>query len=1271
MTAPQPGEESLFDAARRIADPDRRAAYLRQACRGDAALRGRVERLLRAVEQDPKFLEAPAAELSAAADAPGRTIGPFKLLQLIGEGGMGRVYMAEQEHPVRRKLALKVIKAGMDTRQVVARFEAERQALALMDHPSIAKVLDGGTTPDGRPFFVMELVKGVPITKFCDGNRLTVRDRLVLFADVCHAVQHAHMKGVIHRDLKPSNVLVAPYDGKPVPKVIDFGVAKAAGQPLTDKTLFTEFGAVVGTPEYMSPEQAELNNLDIDTRSDVYSLGVLLYELLTGTTPLTRERLSGTPLVEVLRLIREEEPPRPSTRLGTTQELPAIAAMRGADPKRLAGLVRGELDWIVMRALEKDRNRRYETAAALAADVGRYLADEPVLACPPSVAYRVRKFARRNHRALLTAAVVGVALLLAAGTLGWAIRDAASRRAKLADDARGSMRHELDWAERLLREGKRLEAVATWERAARLEPEAAPDGPLRERLADLKRQLDDAARDEEFVTGFENIRLREATNVRVEPGRSGFDHPAAVRKIRDLLGRYGFEVGVTPPADVAARLAPRPEAVRAQLVAALHAGADRAEGLPGARDWAKAVLDGAERDPWRVQVLRTIPRGDLRELERLAHTADLRDQPAEFLVRVAKELSRRSPEAGLAFFFRVRERYPGDFWANTELGRVLVHQGRAAEAVRYFTAALALRPDNPGALVNRGHALYHAREWAAAAADFQTAADLAPGYTAAHRNLGFTLERLQEWKRAATALRRVTELQADDGDAHAALGHALLECGDREGALAASNRAIALKLPSASGRAVGHALLANHDGWGALATLPLAVDPDQSLAEAYWATGRVRKDSGDLPGAIAAYRQAVAWDARNPAIYHDLGVALGAGGDRDRAVAALTNAVALNPKSTRSLNSLGNALMAKKDFAAAEAAFRRAVAADPDYAPAHDGLGRALLARGDVPGGMAEHRRAIALDPTEPVFRYNLGNALADNKEFDEAEAVYRDALARNPKYAEAHYNLGLVLVAKKDVPAAMAAFRTAIAIDPKHAKAHNNLGALLARTNNLPAAIASFRTAIALDPEDAQAHLNLGEALANQGKWDDATTAVREAVRLNPDRPFAFALLGDLLRIRGESAEAVAAYKQAVARQPGHQHSHAMLAALLTTCPDPRHRDAKRAAEAARKLIELGDEYNGRTFLGWAEYQAGDYKASVASLEKAMTVSRPKPGGGAGQWLVLAMAHWRLGNKDEARRWYDRAARSLDGQKNPPDHLARFRAEATELLGADPAPKK
>jgi WD40 repeat protein/serine/threonine protein kinase len=443
--------EDIFLAAIEKATPEERAAYLNEACRSDAELRRRVERLLAAYPKAGGFLEQPPAEAPPPA-AGGATVdsapglpetrdygdptarvgailaGKYKLIEEIGEGGMGTVFMAQQTEPVKRAVAVKVVKAGMDSKAVLTRFEAERQALAMMDHPNIAKVLDAGTTEGGRPFFVMELVKGKPITRYCDEHKLTPRRRLELFVPVCQAIQHAHQKGIIHRDIKPSNVQVAMYDDRPVPKVIDFGVAKAAGQALTEKTLMTGFGALVGTPEYMSPEQASLNNLDIDTRSDVYSLGVLLYELLTGTTPVDKKSLGQAAVLEILRIVREVEAPRPSAKLSTIDTLHSVAANRGTEPARLSRLMKGELDWLVMKALEKDRTRRYDTANALARDIQRYLADEVVEARPPSVGYRVSKFVRRHKGQVIAASLVLLALLVGIAGTTWGLIRAEQRR---------------------------------------------------------------------------------------------------------------------------------------------------------------------------------------------------------------------------------------------------------------------------------------------------------------------------------------------------------------------------------------------------------------------------------------------------------------------------------------------------------------------------------------------------------------------------------------------------------------------------------------------------------------------------------------------------------------------------------------------------------------------------------------------------------------------------------------------------------------------------
>jgi serine/threonine protein kinase/Tfp pilus assembly protein PilF len=474
MASWDPRVNEVFLMAIEAASTEERAAVLDRECQGDPELRRKVEALLQAHDRAGSFLEEaapglaepdPAATLAGTEtragngtspggtsagfqmdtqleqaarvaarpvpEGPGSRIGPYKLLQKIGEGGMGSVYMAEQEVPVRRRVALKIIKPGMDSEQVIRRFEAERQALALMDHPGIARVLDAGATESGRPYFVMELVNGVPITEYCDRQRLGPRERLELFTHVCAAVQHAHQKGIIHRDLKPSNVLVTLIDGKPVPKVIDFGVAKAIDQRLTERTLFTQFGGIVGTLEYMSPEQAALSGVDIDTRSDIYSLGVLIYELLTGTTPLVRERLQESAYLEILRRIREEEPPPPSSRLSESGEtLPSISAQRRTEPERLRRLVRGELDWIVMKALDKDRSRRYETASGLARDIERYLGDEPVEAGPPSARYRLGKLLRK-HRGLVatTAAFAGLLLMGALVSTYLAVRSTRAEQA--------------------------------------------------------------------------------------------------------------------------------------------------------------------------------------------------------------------------------------------------------------------------------------------------------------------------------------------------------------------------------------------------------------------------------------------------------------------------------------------------------------------------------------------------------------------------------------------------------------------------------------------------------------------------------------------------------------------------------------------------------------------------------------------------------------------------------------------------------------------------
>jgi serine/threonine protein kinase/tetratricopeptide (TPR) repeat protein len=536
--------QEVFLAVAGCADPSERIRLLDQKCGENLELRKRVVALLKA-HDDPQDLPGlPAHTIDVEAETArsrGKVIGErYKLLEQIGEGGMGTVWVAEQTQPVRRRVALKLIKPGMDSRQVLSRFEVERQALALMDHPNIAKVLDGGMTEEGRPYFVMEYVKGVPITEYCDNARLSIADRLKLFLPVCQAVQHAHQKGIIHRDLKPSNILVCLYDGQPVPKIIDFGLAKAMHQPLTEHTLYTAHGLMVGTPLYMSPEQAEFNNLDVDTRTDIYSLGVILYELLTGATPLERQKFKDAAFQEMLRLIKEEEPLKPSMRLSTSASLPTVAAQRSLDPAQLSRTVRGDLDWIVMKALEKERSRRYETANGLAKDVERYLNDEPVQACPPSAAYRFRKFAVRNKGPVLAA--TSIFLLLIVGIIGTTVGLMEARRER---DAAETARLDAIYAQQAEAEQRGIaqenarKAVA----AAKAEEQAKETAEARE--AETRAVLDfvaqkilAAARPKDEYGGLgHDVTLRQAIEAAVPFVEQNFaNQPRTEARLRDTLG---------------------------------------------------------------------------------------------------------------------------------------------------------------------------------------------------------------------------------------------------------------------------------------------------------------------------------------------------------------------------------------------------------------------------------------------------------------------------------------------------------------------------------------------------------------------------------------------------------------------------------------------------------------------------------------------------------------------------------------------------------------
>ncbi len=742
--------QEVFLAAVEEHPPDRWDEYLDEACAGDADLRAELARLLQAHAQEGSLPGRAAlgidrtAIYQALAEGPGTVIGPYRLLEQIGEGGFGVVYIAEQQQPVRRKVALKVLKPGMDTRQVVARFEAERQALALMDHPHIARILDGGETASGRPYFVMELVRGVPITDFCDQGRLTIRERLALFLSVCQAVQHAHQKGIIHRDLKPSNVLVTVQDTVPVAKVIDFGVAKALGQELTDKTLFTGLAQMIGTPLYMSPEQAGHSGLDVDTRSDVYSLGVLLYELLTGTTPFDRERFKHAGYDQVRRIIREEEPARPSTRLSTLgRAADSVSANRQSDPRHLSQMLRGELDWVAMRALEKDRNRRYETADAFAADVQRYLNDEPVQACPASAWYRFRKFARRNRGTLATSAGFGLLLLLAcgvvAGSVGWALRDREARRVAVA----ARFDQILQESGRLYLAGKVPEATAAARKAQELL--TTDDGSQ-----EMHRRLRGWLADLDLVARLEAVRLRWG------------DFLLGTPDYAEVFRAYGIDPEAIPAPEAAARIAARP--IRIDLAVALDVWAWRSRN-PGFGQRLREIAMTADPDPVRNRIRQVAARPDRAALRNLAMTLDVGTAHLAIMHMLGQRLWDSGDQAAaIAFLRRVHNQHPGDFGINLALGDMFFSAtSRSLDgALRYYTAASAVRPDSAIAHYRLGRTLFLLRRLDESIAAHRRLVAVDPRYPLAHRKLSYLLAMTGHLDEAIAVCRASPYLQTQD-----------------------------------------------------------------------------------------------------------------------------------------------------------------------------------------------------------------------------------------------------------------------------------------------------------------------------------------------------------------------------------------------------------------------------------------------------------------------------------------------------------------------------
>jgi tetratricopeptide (TPR) repeat protein len=1290
MQPAKPAIESILAAAVEMQSEAERRKFLDTACAGDADLRRRVEQLTENHFRAGDFLESPAAALPLAdtidpyrtideppgTETPGMMIGPYKLLRQIGEGGMGTVFMAEQTHPVQRMVALKIIKPGMDSRQVIARFEAERQALALMDHPNIAKVLDAGTIGPllapvlggegsgvrgyGRPYFVMELVKGVPMTKYCDEHRLSPRQRLELFMPICQAIQHAHQKGVIHRDLKPSNVLVAEHDDKPVPKVIDFGVAKATGHKLTEHTMFTEFGQVVGTLEYMSPEQAKLNALDIDTRTDIYALGVLLYELLTGTTRFEKKRLRQSALDEILRIIREEEPPKPSTRLSTAEQLPAIAANRGLEPKKLSGLVRGELDWIVMKCLEKDRNRRYETANGLAHDIERYLHDEPVAAGPPSTAYRFRKFARRHKVAFTMASLVSALLVLSVLILAFSnVRIQQEREQK-------------DAAYKQAQENPRLALKALDEIYLQVAEERLPRDPQRKKEDQelLKKALG-------FYQQFAEGNSTQSP-VRLEVSRAHRRAGDIQRFVGDhAAAQQAYRLAIVPGQALVSEFPGQPEycydlAITHNALAEELLGSG--EGASAAEQFRKAIelltkltTDYPTAPQYRAELARShegLGKVHNQQGERKAANASF-EQALEIQSKLCAEFpSVPQYRADLAEMHRYRGGWIEFGWPSFA-AEDMAHIRRAFEVLRKLVADFPAIPsyrarlartlthlgNSPGLFKERIDYCHQAIDiMTKLTTEFPEVPEYHQELSTCYSYFGLLYQLMGDMAEHAKYMRKSLDLQA--------------ELASRYPSVTNYRENLAAALANMADALVFQGKLAE-----ARKLLKDAITEVEALSKSYPDNPRYPSQIVPLMYQLASIDATLGDTTQEIKLRHEADTLFGETWRQLRTGQGPSSAARFSADVAATLQALadllkntGNHKEMAKVYRAALKAFDQAIALDSNNADAHFRRGQinAQLSRHEE--AVADFSRVIELNPESPGAWYNnprgvfpllcRAAAYVDMRHFDKAIADYSKAIELDPQNEGIWNNRAGAYRRLGQMDKAIADYSKAIELKPDSSGAFDSRGFAYAAFKHWDKAIADYSKAIELDPKNGWPLGNRAYAYGELNQWDKAIADYSKAIELDPKNGWRFSKRADIYSQLKQWDKAMADYSKAIELDPKDGWALGTRANIYSQL-----KQWDKAITDYSKAIEL-DPKNGWS-LGDRATAYGELKQwdkAIADYSKAIELD-PK---NASWWNSRAATYSGLKHWDKAIADYSKVI-----ELNPKDAWARYnRAHSHAVLG-------